>query len=361
MDTGAVQSALAPRTLFLWFDKKHPANEHVTLTGIAGTHVDDDLFAGTDWWRAHVLPVVRRTFSYGKWANGQEPYIHLGRRVTQTPQKVILDQEQYALGLRQIEVKKERRALKDEAATPLETTALRASSGKVAWVLKTRSDVSSQLTGVQQQIATATVSTIHDHNKMVIQCVRDSHLTLEFVPIRFWEESFGTFSVSDSSFMNMLEDIEEVPKGEEPQKTDCQQGFFSLVGNEDEVTGRVAPVNVVLWRTHKARRKNRSTLGAETGAMSEGVNATEMVRGHFAEIMLGRPLTLRPRGYPARTYEQDIKCIRLTAVTDCRSLYDNVTGIGRRPAEVRLSLDIGAIKSFHNVVFRWVRDRKSVV
>ena len=110
MDTGAVQSALAPRTLFLWFDKKHPANEHVTLTGIAGTHVDDDLFAGTDWWKAHVLPVVRRTFSYGKWANGHEPYIHLGRRVTQTPQKVILDQEQYALGLRQIEVKKIGRA-----------------------------------------------------------------------------------------------------------------------------------------------------------------------------------------------------------------------------------------------------------
>jgi len=49
--------------------------------------VDDDLFAGMDWWKSHVLPVVRRTFSYGKWANGHEPYIHLGRQVIQMPQK----------------------------------------------------------------------------------------------------------------------------------------------------------------------------------------------------------------------------------------------------------------------------------
>ncbi len=41
MDTGVVHSLLAPRTLFLWIDEKHPANEHVNLTGIAGTHVDN--------------------------------------------------------------------------------------------------------------------------------------------------------------------------------------------------------------------------------------------------------------------------------------------------------------------------------
>ena len=106
--------------------------------------------------------------------------------------------------------------------------------------------------------------------------------------------------------MNALEDEQQVALGDTPQKIECQQGFLSLVGNEDEETGRLYPANVVLFRTHKGRRKKRSTLGAEAGAMSEDVNSTELVRGYFAEVLLGRRLTLRPAGYPQRTYEMDI-------------------------------------------------------
>ncbi len=191
--------------------------------------------------------------------------------------------------------------------TPQETSALRASNGNVAWINKTRMDVASRLSGVQQEVSTATVSTIHDHNKLVVQCVRDSFLTLEFVPVRFWDDDLGTLAVSDSSFMNALEDESAAPAGETPMKIDCQQGFVSVVGNINDETGRVHPANVVLWRTHEGRRKNRSTLGAEAGAMSDGVNSGEMVRGYFAEVLLGRRLTLRPHGYPKETYERDIQ------------------------------------------------------
>ncbi len=133
-----------------------------------------------------MLPALRKTFAYTKWQDGLTPYVHLGRRVTQARNRIILDQEEYALGLKQILVDKPRRSELKQSTTPQETSALRASNGKVAWINKTRMDVASRLSGVQQEVTTATVSTIHEHNKLVVQCVRDSFLTLEFVPVRFW-------------------------------------------------------------------------------------------------------------------------------------------------------------------------------
>ncbi len=123
---------------------------------------------------------------------------------------------------------------------------MRASNGKVAWINKTRMDVASRLPGVQQEVTTATVGTTHEHNKLVAQCVRDSFLTLEFVPVRFWDDDFATLAVSDSSFMNALEAESAVQPGDTPMKIDCQQGFVSVVGNLDDKSGRVHPANVVL-------------------------------------------------------------------------------------------------------------------
>ncbi len=195
---------------------------------------------------------------------------------------------------------------------------------------------------------------------MVLQMVRDSFLTLEFAPIPFWLPEFSVTSVADSAFMNALEDEEALEDGELPMALECQQGFHILVGIDDTENGVISPCNVVLFRTHKGRRKYRSTLGAETGAMSEGVNAAEMVRGCFAEVRLGRALVLRPAGYPAKTYEEDIRTVPMTAVTDCRSLYDCLTGVGKRPSEARLALDIGALKEFQELTFRWTRTAQMI-
>ena len=41
-------------------------------------------------------------------------------------------------------------------------------------------------------------------------------------------------------------------------------------------------------------------------------------------------------------------------LTDCRDLYDCATGVGKRPAEVRLLIDIQALREYENTVYRWV-------
>ena len=164
--------------------------------------------------------------------------------------------------------------------------------------MKTRLDTLSRLRAIQQEAANATVNTMHDLNKLVAQCVKDSWLTLTFVPVRYWDGDFKVFAVNGSAFMNMKKDVSELPEGQEALPIECQQGHIVLCGNDAEETGRPYPFNPVVWGSHKGRRKSRSTLGAESGAASDGMNAAELVRGYFAEVLLGRRLCLRPYGLP---------------------------------------------------------------
>ena len=71
VEHGAVESRMADRTLFYWLDSSG------VLEGIVATHVDDDLFGGTEEWKRRVLPNIRRSFCYNKWKDGQ------GRSCTQ--------------------------------------------------------------------------------------------------------------------------------------------------------------------------------------------------------------------------------------------------------------------------------------
>ena len=94
---GGVESTLAPRTLFYWFDESWNNVPGVPLIGVTGTPVDDDLFSNNRYWKQSIMPQVR-AFTYRKWQGGLTSYSHLGRRVGHFPGiKTILVQEEYAL------------------------------------------------------------------------------------------------------------------------------------------------------------------------------------------------------------------------------------------------------------------------
>ena len=59
-----------------------------------------------------------------------------------------------------------------------------------------------------------------------MQAVRDSYFTIEFVPIAYWQKNFSVFSISDSSFMNMLEDPDTIGPDDEQQKTNTLESAF---------------------------------------------------------------------------------------------------------------------------------------
>jgi hypothetical protein len=61
-----------------------------------------------------------------------------------------------------------------------------------------------------------------------------------------------------------------------------------------------------------------------------------------------------------RDREPQLSQIPLVLVTDCKSLYDTLVGVGKRPSEARLVLDIDALKEFSNVSFRWVNTKQMI-
>ena len=191
---------------------------------------------------------------------------------------------------------------------------------------------------LQQDQNDAKIRHLLEHNAAVVQAVRDSHIGLRLVPMDIYHENFTVVAISDSSFMNCGKD-----------KTDSQAAYVIGVGIDSPKQGLIQPFNPHLARTHKIKRKVRSTLGAEAMAQSEGSNAGELVRVIYAEIRAGLRLPLRDH----QERDRVLGGVRLLRVTDCRSLYDCATGVGKRPAEARLLLDIDALKEFENAPIKW--------
>ena len=91
------------------------------------------------------------------------------------------------------------------------------------------------------------------------------------------------------------------------------------------------------WKSHKIRRIVRSTLAAETLAMSDAVDATMLVASTWCEF-IGCD-TMKP-----------VECI-----TDCHSLYDNVNST-KMCTEKRLRIDIAGLKEMQErgeMVLHW--------
>jgi hypothetical protein len=87
--------------------------------------------------------------------------------------------------------------------------------------------------------------------------------------------------------------------------------------------------------------------------MREAEKTSEIGSVYFAEIISGRRLELRDR-------VPKLSRVPMVCVTDCKSLYDCLHGVGKRPSEARLILDIDALKEFDNIEFRWVNTKQMI-
>ena len=58
--------------------------------------------------------------------------------------------------------------------------------------------------------------------------------------------------------------------------------------------------------------------------------------------------------------DRRLSTVPMMLVTDCKSLYDCLLGVGEKPSEARLALDIDAIKDFVGTVFKWVQTEQMI-
>jgi len=328
IETGSHLSALAP-TLFWWFRDGRTC-------GVLGTHVDDDLMAGDDQWHAEVVPQLQQLFPYGKWhdATRDGPFVHTGRTIHVTPQKVIITQRDYTAALRRIYLPRTDTLAKPRPITASERTALRACQGKVDWIARgTNPFIAYPLAKSRQCMPKDDTTLIHEINRIVSGTVLDIDVAYNIYPVDLYSAEFKVIAHGDSGFRNAGVD-----------NNSTQAGYVIGVAI-DRGNGLLQPYTVLAWKTHKLRRTVRSTLAAETMALSEAMEMSEVVRAYFLEFRNAIRLPVRTE------YVRDIEII---GITDCRDLYDCVSGLGRRPTEVRLVMDIEALREYQNVQYRWV-------
>ena len=140
--------------------------------------------------------------------------LHTGRLITVTMEgkatdNIYLDQQHYAQGLRQIAISKERQQQPNQTLTKNELSALRAGTGKVAWIKKTRPDLCVRVASLQQATKDPIVEHIAEHHQAVVAAVRDSGLGIRLVPCDWNDPRFRVYGIGDSAFMNTGDDKTE--------------------------------------------------------------------------------------------------------------------------------------------------------
>ncbi len=186
-----------------------------------------------------------------------------------------------------------------------------------------------------------TIKSMIDHSKLVNEAKRDN-LDITYYPIDV--ATAGIVAMGNTSFANAGK------KNTESQA----EWVLMLVDNADgkfftEWEGRAT---LMRWRSHKLKRRVRSTLAAETMASGEAAEAGDVLREHVAEVH----------------HELDMKskdaCLRkvpMVLVTDCRSLHDLLNKRGAVPEEQRLLLDIASTreqKELTGLSTKWVNTKQ---
>ncbi|CAK0808101.1 unnamed protein product [Prorocentrum cordatum] len=335
---GASRSKLCP-ALFIFHD------ENEKLIGLIGTHVDDDLVAGSPESFANQVTKLRKMHCYGKWQTAKTGFHHCGRFLKQRDDGTITcSQREYTESIEKIPISNERRKDKEAKATPEERAMLHIGNGQIKWLMRsTRMDLAFRLVESQARAhdSDLKVQDLLDFNKLVSDAKTD-HVNITFQKINI--DDAIVVAVGDSSHGNVGK-----------TKTASQAGLVILLAdNEDDqfLRGMPAKVTPMLWRSHRIKRVVRSTLAAESMAALEAVESGDMLRQHLVELHYGL-------GY--RTHMDDVKAIKMVEVTDCESLYDLLQKRGTVPSEKRLLIDIESLRNdlgFNSVVSKWVSTKQ---
>ena len=110
---------------------------------------------------------------------------------------------------------------------------------------------------------------------------------------------------SDASFLNAA-------------KNGTQAGYILGFTNREMASGMRSPWSPAAWRSYRLKRVVGSTLAGETQALSDGIGHLEWLLCHLCEALYADfDIKMRERWFGRHP------CL---AVTDCKSVYDHITG-----------------------------------
>ena len=256
------------------------------LIGIVALHVDDFLHAGTPYFNKTIMPQVLSCFKVGK--SESRDFMYTGFHLKQTDEGVRIDQDKYvrnvnipAIDLQQLKDRK--REMKQD-----ELTLLRQITGIVNWAARaTRPDLSFDMIDLSTKFKGGKVDDLIKA-KNVATRLKKTEISIMVSDLDNLNEC-EIIVYTDAAFRNLNDN------------TDSCGSYVILIVNKRN--GKCAPIE---WKSGKLKRKVHSTLGAETQALYNGLDAALGIKLLLKELYGGK-LDLKVR-----------------AVTDNRSARDAV-------------------------------------
>eukprot|EP00435_Cladocopium_sp_Y103_P004696 s6476_g1.t1 len=309
-------------------------NGQRTLHGVLGTHVDDGICGGDEWFHSK-LEVLRQSLPFGSFK--QRKFVFTGIQLEQLPDfSIRANQRDYIRAILPIEVGKHRRNNLQETVTEKEMSNLRGLIGSLQYATThTRPDMAAKLGEIQVQLSKPTVSTLLEANKVLREAQQVDDVSICFRSIGPQDVTHVVFG--DASFAS-------------PKQLASFQGTMVFATTPQLHENQKSPISPLSWSSKKISRVVRSTLSAEAFSMSRSVDKMGWCR------LLWGTLTVPDFKWrnPPEAFGQLHAAI---IVTDCKSLYDLVS---RRamPAceEYRTTLEVLLIKErcAEHCHFRWI-------
>ncbi len=280
------------------------------LIGMVALHVDDFLHSGTQYFEKVIMPQVLSCFKVGK--SEEKDFMYTGFCLKQTEEGVRIDQNKYVtnvnipvIDLQQLKDRKREMSLD-------ELTLLRQLTGIVNWTARaTRPDLAFEMIDLSTKFKGGKVEDLI-RAKNVAARLKKTSVSIMVSNLDDMKDC-EVIVYTDAAFRNLNEN------------TDSCGSYVILVVNKRN--GTCSPVE---WKSGKLKRKVHSTLGAETQALYNGIDAALGIKLLIKELYGG------------------VVNLKVRAVTDNKSARDAVYSESEVSERV-LRGDIAVIKELINV------------
>ena len=251
--------------LFLLRNKTNPE----VLDGILGTHVDDGIGGGNHHYE-NALKELQKVLPFGQ--REFRKFRFTGLEIEQLPDNSIkISQEPYINKIEQIQVPKNRRANKNEMANAQEVQDLRGLCGSLQYAaVHSRPDIAAKVAFIQKNICKATVSTLLDANRVLIEAQQTADTSIMVRPLPLERITFASFG--DASFASA-------------SQLKAQQGLFIVACTPELAANKTSEISPMSWNSKQIGRVVRSTLSAEAYAMSSSLDKLTWLRCLWGYIL----------------------------------------------------------------------------
>ena len=255
------------------------------------------------------------TMSRGQWSDREaDAYTHCGVQLLQNRDgSVILNHAEYCSGIEQINFENRHDG---EAISAGEKQQLRAVLGALQWrVYQTGPQHGARLSSLQSQLASPTVATLRETNKLVREVYAGRHVPLKYQKLHVQDLEDVTFVAWTDAAVGNRRDL-------------SSSGGYIIAATEPCIReGKASPLNLIGWKSGKLPRVARSSLSAEIQAFSIAEEELMYTRLQWLE-MVGHDI-------PSKDLASLVPKAPGVLVTDAKSLYDiikkgvqNTSGLG---------------------------------